>query len=252
MMSVMRIFRHPTQVMPITVTQARMRSMLSGQLERYSMKRRWGVVGISCMALICAGIVVRAQRNNRRLAKWAAVYRVRAEKGDAKSQFALGGMYYYGKGVPKDYVEAARWYLKSAEQGDVNAQSSIASMYYDGKGLPQDDSEAARWCRRAAEQGDAQSQYGLGVIYSRGQGVPQDYAEAVRWYRKSTEQGYSQAQYGLGYMYYFGYGVPRNRVQAYDLFQQAAAKGNEDAKRALECSRKGISIDPGAGLRGLQ
>jgi TPR repeat protein len=61
-------------------------------------------------------------------------------------------MYYYGKGVPKDYVEAARWYLKSAEQGDVNAQYSIASMYYDGKGLPQDNSEGELWCRKAANK----------------------------------------------------------------------------------------------------
>jgi len=61
-----------------------------------------------------------------------------------------------------------------------------------------------------------------------------------------------QAQYDLGYMYYYGYGVPQDRVHAFDLFQQAAARGSEDAKRALECSRKGISIDPGAGLRGLQ
>jgi len=82
--------------------------------------------------------------------------------------------------------------------------------------------------------------------------VPQDYAEAVRWYRKSADQGYPQARYGLGYIYYYGFGVQRDRVQAYGLFQQAAAQGNEDAKRALERSRKGISIDPGAGLSGLQ
>lgn len=60
----------------------------------YSMKRRWVIVGIACMALICAGLMVRTQRNNRTLAKWAAVYRVRAERGDAKSQHALGAMYY--------------------------------------------------------------------------------------------------------------------------------------------------------------
>ena len=82
--------------------------------------------------------------------------------------------------------------------------------------------------------------------------MPRDDSEAVGWYRKSAEQGYPEAQYDLGYMYYYGYGVPRDRVQAYDLFQQAAANGNEDAKRALQCDRKGISIDPGAGLRGLQ
>ena len=79
-----------------------------------------------------------------------------------------------------------------------------------------------------------------------------DYAEAVRWYRKSAEQGYPHAQYDRGYLYYYGYGMPRDRVEANNLFQQAAAQGNEDAKRALECYRKGISIDPGAGLRGLQ
>lgn len=219
---------------------------------RCSMKRRWVIVTITSIALIGAGILVRTERKNRQLAKRAAAYRILAEQGDAKSQFALGAMYYYGKGLPKDYIEAARWYLKSAEQGNIDAQYSISSMYYDGKGLPKDYSEGARWCRRAAEQGDASAQYSLGIIYHRGQGVPQDDAEAVRWYRKSAEKDYPQAQYNLGYMYYYGYGVPRDRIEAKRLFQQAAAQGDEYAKRALECYRKGISIDPGAGLHGLQ
>jgi TPR repeat protein len=53
-------------------------------------------------------------------------------------------------------------------------------------------------------------------------------------------------------MYYYGYGAPQDRAEAYRLFEEAAAQGNENAKRALECSKKGISIDPGAGLAGLQ
>jgi TPR repeat protein len=53
-------------------------------------------------------------------------------------------------------------------------------------------------------------------------------------------------------MYYYGYGVQRDGVQAHDLFEQAAARGDEDAKRALQCYRKGISIDTGAGLRALE
>jgi TPR repeat protein len=56
----------------------------------------------------------------------------------------------------------------------------------------------------------------------------------------------------LGYMYYYGHSAQRDRAQACDLFQKAAARGKEDAKWALECSRKGISIDHGAGLRGFQ
>jgi TPR repeat protein len=66
------------------------------------------------------------------------------------------------------------------------------------------------------------------------------------------DQGNPQAQYALGFMLYHGYGVQRDRVQANDLFQQAAAHGNDDAKRALECDRTRRSIDPGAGLQGLQ
>jgi len=115
------------------------------------MKRPWMIVGITSMALIGAGVVVRAVHHHRQLLKRAAAYRIRAEQGDAKSQLALGGVYYYGKGVPKDYVEAARWYLKSAEQGNVDAQRSVSHMYYAGKGLRKDDSEGARWCRRAAD-----------------------------------------------------------------------------------------------------
>src|SRR5580700_4524385 len=95
----LRTFRRPAKVMPITPTQAAY-GVICYPLSvwRYSMKRRWVIAGTTCMALICTGIVVRTERKNRQLAKWAAVYRVRAEQGDAKSQFALGAMYYYGRG----------------------------------------------------------------------------------------------------------------------------------------------------------
>jgi hypothetical protein len=92
----------------------------------------------------------------------------------------------------------------------------------------------------------------LAIMYRRGEGVSPDYAEAVNWYRKSAAQGYPEAKYDLGYMYYYGYGVPQDRGEATRLFREAAAGGDEYAKRALECLRRGTSIDPGAGLRGLQ
>jgi hypothetical protein len=201
------------------------------------MKVRWTVVAISCLTLICAGAIiwrfVHAQLNNRQLAKQAATYRIRAEQGDAESQFKLGSMYSRGKGVPQDYGEAVRWYRKSAEQGYAKAEYNLGSMYRDGKGVPQDYAEAERWCRKAAEQGDARAEEGLGFLYYRGEGVPQDYAEAARWYRKSAEQGDANAQYILGYLYYYGYGVPQDKGEANRLFHQAAAQGNEDAKRAV-------------------
>jgi uncharacterized protein len=68
-------------------------------------------------------------------------------------------MYEYGRGVPRDYVEALRWYRKSAEQGNAKGEYAVALMYHAGKGLPQDYSESARWCRKGAEHGNATSDY---------------------------------------------------------------------------------------------
>lgn len=135
------------------------------------MKRRWLVLTVTSMALICPGIIVRIQSKNRQLAKRAAAY---------------------------------------------------------------------------------PAQYSLGIIYHHALGVPRDDAEAVRWYHKSAKQGYPKAQYNLGYMYYYGYGAPQDRVEAIRLFHQAAAQGDAYARRAIECDRKGTSIDPGAGLMALE
>ena len=40
-----------------------------------------------------------------------------AERGHAGAQYNLGITYYIGEGVPQDYAEARKWYLKAAEQG---------------------------------------------------------------------------------------------------------------------------------------
>ncbi len=44
-----------------------------------------------------------------------------AEQGDANMQFNLGLMYARGRGVPRDYAEAVRWYRQAAAQGDKRA-----------------------------------------------------------------------------------------------------------------------------------
>ena len=113
-----------------------------------------------------------------------------AENRDANAQFSLGYEYATGQGVPKDEVEAVRWYRKAAEQGNADAQFFLGDAYYFGKGVPKNNAESDRWYRKVAEQGNADAQYLLGLSYATGEGVPEDKAEAVRWYRKAAEQGY--------------------------------------------------------------
>ena len=67
-------------------------------------------------------------------------------------------------------------------------------MYGTGRGVPQDFVEAARWFRLAAEQGSAIAQYNLGDMYGNGEGVPEDIVLAYMWYNLAAAQGNEVAQ----------------------------------------------------------
>ena len=75
-----------------------------------------------------------------------------AEAGDADAQLGLGGVYFRGYYVPKDYAEAMKWYRKAAEQGHSGAQDKLGMMYT-GQGLPQDYVAAYAWYSVAAANG---------------------------------------------------------------------------------------------------
>lgn len=140
----------------------------------------------------------------------AARFRSAAEKGDAEAQYELGVSYFLGVGVPRDPVEAVKWFHKAAEQGDADAQCRLAYCYYHGKGVPQDKAEGVKRLRIAAELGNIEGQWKLGACYLNGMEIPKDEEEAVKWFRKAAEQDYYYAQYLLGRCYFEGTGVPKD------------------------------------------
>jgi TPR repeat protein len=194
------------------------------------MKASRGLAVFIICVVVVAGVaitwrLVEAKAAERKLAEDAKACRVRAEGGDAKAQYELGGVYYRGKGVAQDYVEALRWYRKAADQGSAKGQYAVGFMYDGGKGVPQDFAQAIAWYRKSADQGDARAQCALGYTYSLGKGVPKDYATAVEWYRKAADQGNAEAQSELGYMYAEGKGVPQDYSQAVGWYRKAADQG---------------------------
>lgn len=50
--------------------------------------------------------------------------------GNAAAEFVLGDSYEHGRGIPQDYAEALRWYLKSANRGLPAAQVALAWLYF--------------------------------------------------------------------------------------------------------------------------
>lgn len=79
-----------------------------------------------------------------RVSPEAIACRPRAERGDVKAQEKLASMYYHGRGTPKDYGKAVRWYRKAARQGDAVAEQSLGYMYATGRGVPRSRREAVR------------------------------------------------------------------------------------------------------------
>ena len=202
----------------------------------------------------------------------------RAEQGDVEAQNSLGYMYCNGKGVPKDYKQAAYWYTKAAEQGSSNAQlylglghnmgvfglsknskkavywytkaaeqgssnaqNSLGYMYCNGKGVPKDYKQAAYWYTKAAEQGSSNAQLYLGTLYSEGKGILQNHKKAVYWYTKAAELGNIFSQYNLGVMHYNGLGVTQNYKFAYIWFSLAATGGHEDARKNRDIASQKLS-----------
>jgi TPR repeat protein len=61
-------------------------------------------------------------------------------------------MYYNGRGIQRDYAEAAKWARKAADQGYASAQAYLGIMYWNGQGVPQDAVQAYMWLNLAAAQ----------------------------------------------------------------------------------------------------
>lgn len=82
-----------------------------------------------------------------------AAFRDLADTGDPQSEFMLGAMYFYGKGVMRDDALAAIWFHKAANKGNPNAQFALGSMLIGGIGVRQDLVGAYTWLTLAADDG---------------------------------------------------------------------------------------------------
>ena len=140
--------------------------------------------------------------------------------------------------LDKKFVEDT---IVAAEKGDATAQCALGACFEAGKGMLKDYEEAAKWYRRAATQGDAMAECALAACYEKGRGVTQDLAEAAKWYTQAAEQGFTRAQTKLGGFYAEGTGVGKDLTQAYHWYSVAAAKGDEVARKALPKVQKKLT-----------
>jgi TPR repeat protein len=107
----------------------------------------------------------------------------------ADARYAIGLLYWNGKGVQQDYQKAAKWMKDAAEIGHGEAQLKLGYMHINGQGVPQDPGKAEGWLSQSAQQGNMDAQYNLAVLYYKGLAGEPDVEKARYWFAKAAEQG---------------------------------------------------------------
>ena len=96
--------------------------------------------------------------------KW---YKKAAAQGDSRAQTSLGMMYFMGYGgLLQNDKEAVIWYRKGAVQNLPAAQYSLGWLYQEGRGVTKDFYQAANWYRKSAEQGHIDAIRNLQILLS--------------------------------------------------------------------------------------
>jgi uncharacterized protein len=206
----------------------------------------------------------------------------RARNGDPAAQTLVAEILSRGLGVPRNEVEAAKWYALASEQGVPEAQFQYALLLLDG-GLVKKDVNGAyalleaaaeagnvlaqfnfaqlvvdrqpgeagmvkalSYYERAARAGLADAQYAMSQICANGVGgKKRDEIEARRWLTLAARQGFDTAELDLGSWMVEGRGGPRDRKTGFDWLKRAALGGNVAAQnRVAKLYVQGIGVDP--------
>jgi hypothetical protein len=75
-----------------------------------------------------------------------------AKLGHPVAEWLMGNIYFFGQGVPRNFVRAREMFEKAAEQGYFPAFAPTAQMHEQGLGTPPDPSKAYLWYNVAAAQ----------------------------------------------------------------------------------------------------
>ncbi|QQO07848.1 tetratricopeptide repeat protein [Breznakiella homolactica] len=159
-------------------------------------------------------------------------YQKAADLGHADAIYKLGGHYYSGSGVRRDFQKAYDLYSKAAELGNADALYQLGHIHQyarsstNGIGIPFDINTAIAFYTDAAELGHPLAQDALAALYFKGGDVEgdleQDYAQALKWYRVRAEAGDSFGQYMVGECYYCGHGVAQDFMAAFEWYTLSA------------------------------
>ena len=95
--------------------------------------------------------------------------------------------------VNKNFALAFEKYSEAALAGNAEGMNLLGNMYFEGKGTPRMFQEALKWYTQAAEGGDCFAGYNLGKMYEIGIGCDRDIEKAKYYLGLSEAKGHTEA-----------------------------------------------------------
>jgi TPR repeat protein len=138
-----------------------------------------------------------------------------------------------GKGVPRDTLEAARWFRAAVAAGDAGAWADRFSMVLAGHADSGERAQVIRWLLAEAKAGDAGALFKLGLCRAHNDQGRIDTALARFYFITAARDGLADAAAAAGEMLVNGRGGPADLPQGVALLRQAAQDGHAGANYAL-------------------
>ncbi len=119
---------------------------------------------------------------------------------NGNATFALGYMYFWGRGTERNDAEMVKWLEASAKRDNLYALHYMGENYYMGEyGVAEDEKKAVKYIKEAAKKGFDESQYWMGERNEKGdcKEIKKDVKDAIKYYKKASKQGHLKAQAAL-------------------------------------------------------
>jgi len=134
------------------------------------------------------------------------IYTFLAEQGNTIASLSLGKIYYEGIGIPINYIESEKWYMKATEGGNAEAKDRLSQVYFDIslmydngiEGFAKNTVVAMDYLKKSAllmVGPSANSASMLSLYYEGGHDdIQADWQEFARWTILAAELGDAEAE----------------------------------------------------------
>ncbi len=119
-------------------------------------------------------------------------------RGDGKSCFMLGSLYYGGQGVSRNLEYSATLFQQSCTAGFTRGCGQLGESYLFGEGVPKDIARARQILENACDAGYGAGCFNVGIMHQQGIETPKNVPLAQARFRRGCDLGYGQACEALG------------------------------------------------------